>query len=191
MYRRALLVTLAAVFVLAIAGCSTPVSLATTESLKPAKERKPAPDFSLKDADGRTVKLSDYLGQVVLLNFWATWCGPCRIEIPWFIEFEQRLKDQRFAVLGVSMDDDGWDAVRPYVEKHRINYRMVVGDENVSQLYGGVDALPTTFLIDREGKIASVHIGLVSKSAYQNDIDSLLGVNKSAASRRSPATGTN
>ena len=142
--------------------------------MKPEKDRRPAPDFTLKDADGKSVKLSDYRGKVVLLNFWATWCGPCKVEIPWFIEFEQKHKDNGFAVVGVSMDEDGWEVVKPYIEARRVNYRVLLGDDATAQNYGGVESLPTSFLIDRQGRVASVHIGLVGKSSYQNEIIQLL-----------------
>ncbi len=165
--------TVAALFFLA--ACSSYSRNSTAkEGVKSEKDRKTAPDFALKDADGRTVRLSDYRGKVVLLNFWATWCGPCKIEIPWFIEFEQTHKDKGFAVVGVSMDEEGWDVVRPFVAAMRVNYRTVIGTDMVAQQYGGVDALPTTFVIDREGKIAATHVGLVSKSDYENDIQALL-----------------
>ncbi len=143
-------------------------------SIKPEGTRKLAPDFALKDVTGKTVKLSDFHGQVVLLNFWATWCGPCKIEIPWFIDFEQSYKDRKFAVLGVSLDDDGWDSVKPYIETRRINYPVVLGSEETELLYGGIDALPTTFVIDRAGRIAAVHMGLIGKDEYENEILSLL-----------------
>lgn len=160
---------------LILAACSTaPRGRSAASSVKPEAERKEAPDFSLKDGDGRTVKLSDYRGKVVLLNFWATWCGPCKLEIPWFTEFETNLKDRGFAVLGVSMDEDGWDVVKPFVARLGVNYRMLLGTDMVAQQYGGVDALPTSFLIDREGKIASTHVGLVSRRDYENDIQALL-----------------
>ena len=167
--------TLVALAVLVIAGCSSSSRLESAHALTAEKERQTAPDFTLKDATGKTVRLSDYRGKVVLLNFWATWCGPCKIEIPWFMEFEQKHKDQGFAVLGVSMDDDGWDAVKPFLERQRINYRVVMGTPEIGELYGGVESLPTTFLIDRDGRVASVHIGLVGKRDYQDDIDRLLG----------------
>ena len=150
-------------------------------ALKAEKDRKPAPHFTLKDATGASVSLSDYQGKVVLLNFWATWCGPCKIEIPWFIDFQQRYKDRDFAVIGVSMDDDGWQSVKPYVAEHKMNYRIVIGTEEVSQQFGGVEALPTTFILDREGRIASKHVGLVSKSNYQDEILNLLDSPKSTA----------
>ena len=142
-----------------------------------AKEGDEAPDFELKDADGKTVKLSDYRGKVVLLNFWATWCPPCKIEIPWFIEFERTYRDKGFAVLGVSFDEDGWEVVKPYMGANKLNYRVLLGDEKVDKLYGGsegVSSLPTSYMIGRDGKIASVHIGLVPKKEYDDDIQKLL-----------------
>ncbi len=151
-------------------------------AVKPENDRKTAPEFSLKDANGQTVHLSDYKGKVVLLDFWATWCGPCKVEIPWFIDFEQQFKDRGFAVLGVSMDEDGWDAVKPYIQDSKINYRVLLGNEQVSDIYGGLDSLPTTLLIDRQGKIASVHIGLSrGKEDFRNDIDQLLGPPRTAS----------
>jgi peroxiredoxin len=142
---------------------------------------KPAPDFSLTDATGETVKLSDQKGKVVLLNFWATWCGPCKVEIPWFISFQQQYKDRNFTVLGVAFDDDGWTSVKPYLAEHKINYRVVVGNDALDKAYGGVESLPTTFLIGRDGRIASKHVGLISKSSYQEEISRLLAA---------PATGS-
>jgi peroxiredoxin len=162
---------------LSITGCAEHPSTVRA-AVKAEQDRKPAPDFNLKDSDGKPVKLSDYKGKVVLLNFWATWCGPCKIEIPWFMDFEQTYKDKDFAVLGVSLDEDGWDAVKPYIQQKKINYRVMIGTEQVAQMYGEVDSLPTTFMIDREGRVAAVHIGLVSKSDYTHDILDLLGAPK-------------
>ena len=162
----------AMVAALMLPSCSAPPKPASR--LKAESSRKPAPNFSLKDADGRLVQLSDFRGKVVLLNFWATWCDPCRIEIPWFVEFERQHKGQGFAVVGVSMDEDGWQAIKPFVSEAGINYRVLLGNDTVSDLYGGIDSLPTSFVIDREGRIAAVHIGLVSKSRYENDLQQLL-----------------
>ena len=173
-----------AALALLLASCSRPSSLPS--ELKSEGQRKPAPNFSLKDADGNAVNLADYRGKVVLVNFWATWCGPCEAEIPWFIEFEKKYKDQGFAVLGVSMDDDGWKSVRPYVASHKINYRIMIGSEVVSQQFGEIESLPTSFVLDRAGRIASNHIGLVDKVDYQNEIVKLLEDPKTVAV---PGTG--
>jgi cytochrome c biogenesis protein CcmG/thiol:disulfide interchange protein DsbE len=131
------------------------------------------------------VTLAEYKGKVVLLNFWATWCGPCKIEIPWFIEFEQKYKDRGFSVLGVSMDEEGWEIVKPYIAKNKVNYRILLGTESVAQMYGNVESLPTTFIIDSEGRIASTHVGLVSRSDYENEILQLLN-----AAKRSSASAS-
>ena len=181
--RRVVVLLCLSISVLLVTAACSPAEIAANpagQNLKPAAERNPAPDFELKDMSGKPARLSDYRGQVVLLNFWATWCGPCKLEIPWFVEFEQKHKDRGFAVLGVSMDEDGWEVVKPYLDRARVNYRILMGDNEVATLYGGVDSLPTTFLIDREGRIAAVHIGLVSKNAYESDIKTLLGTGASA-----------
>jgi peroxiredoxin len=137
-------------------------------------QRKHAPDFALKDANGKLVHLADYQGKVVLLDFWATWCGPCQEEIPWFTEFQRKYKDRGFEVVGVSMDDDGWKAINPFVARKKINYRVVLGDDKTGDQYGGLEALPTTFVIDRNGRIASVHVGLAGKKDFEDAIEQLL-----------------
>ena len=117
--RPTLRVFLAAAIAIVLAGCSatTNEDVVNAAEQKSAAVQKNAPNFTLKDSDGKTVSLSDYKGKVVLLNFWATWCGPCKVEIPWFVEFEQKYKDRGFAVLGVSMDEEGWDVVKPWLQK--------------------------------------------------------------------------
>jgi peroxiredoxin len=172
-----------------LVGCSATSSSRAEQARATAKaqaDRKSAPDFTLSDASGAKVKLADYRGKVVLLNFWATWCGPCQIEIPWFQEFEQQYKSKGFEVLGVSMDEDGWAAVKPYMATHKLNYRILLGDETVSTLYGGLEALPTTFIIDRDGKFAfPPHVGLVGKNEYASEIQGLLDEKGTNASLRS------
>jgi cytochrome c biogenesis protein CcmG/thiol:disulfide interchange protein DsbE len=172
-----LLIAFAAASVAAcfLMGCgSEPRSVKAANPVKADKDRKPAPEFALKDADGKTVRLEDYKGKVVLLDFFATWCGPCKIEIPWFMELERKNKDRGFSVLGVSMDDEGWEVVKPFLADLGVNYRVVIGNDATAQIYGGVDALPTTFLIDRNQKIAAIHIGLASKKVFADGIEQLL-----------------
>jgi len=173
-------------------SCSKLERQARRAAPKTESNRKAAPAFTLKDADGKTVSLEDYKGKVVLLNFWATWCGPCKIEIPWFVDFEQKYKDKGFSVIGVSMDEDGWNVVKPFLAEEKVNYRILLGNDSVGTLYGGVDSLPTTFVIDRDGRIAATHIGLVSKSDYQDEIVPLLEDKHTGAVTESrAATGAN
>jgi peroxiredoxin len=135
--------------------------------------RKIAPDFTLSDSKGASVKLSDYKGQVVLLDFWATWCGGCKVEIPWYMEFQNKYKASGLSVIGVSMDDDGWKSVKPFLEKQPVNYPVVIGNPELAKRYM-VDAMPMTLLIDREGKIADSHVGMVDKDAFEGEIRALL-----------------
>ena len=155
-------------------GCSSTPRTVKAASVKPDKDRHPAPEFALKDSNGKTVHLEDYKGKVVLLDFFATWCGPCKIEIPWFMDMQRKNKDKGFEVLGVAMDDEGWEAVKPFLADLGVNYRVVMGNDNIAETYGGVDALPTTFLIDRSGKIAAVHVGLASKKDFEDGVQELL-----------------
>jgi cytochrome c biogenesis protein CcmG/thiol:disulfide interchange protein DsbE len=139
-----------------------------------SQNRSLAPDFTLNDSSGKAVRLSDLHGDVVLLNFWATWCAPCRTEIPMFIGFQQAYCDRHFVVLGVALDEAGWDAVRPYADAKKINYPVMVGNEMIADLFGGLKAVPTTIIIDRQGRVAATHVGLCQKSEYEGDIQAVL-----------------
>jgi len=142
---------------------------------KPSKEHPSAPDFSLADISGKKLNLSDYRGKVLMLDFWATWCGPCRIEIPGFIELQNHYASQGFAVVGVSMDD----SVEPVVEFYRqfhMNYPVALGDARLEELYGGIIGLPTTFLIGRDGRIYAKHEGATDISVFEDEIKQLLAL---------------
>jgi peroxiredoxin len=139
----------------------------------PDESRKAAPDFTLNDSKGAPVKLSDYKGRVVLLDFWATWCYGCGLEIPWFVDYEKKYKDSGLAVIGVSMDDDGWPVVKPFIEAKEINYAIVLGNADLAKLYK-VKNMPVTLLIDREGKIAESYFGMVDRASCEAKIQSLL-----------------
>ncbi len=137
------------------------------------KEGQTPLDFTLPDASGASIRLSDYKGKVVLLNFWATWCHGCKTEIPWFMEFAAKYKDRGLVVLGVSLDDDGWKPVRPYLAERKINYAVVVGSPALAKQYG-VETMPMTYLIDRRGRVAATHIGMVDKDNTEKEIVQLL-----------------
>jgi cytochrome c biogenesis protein CcmG/thiol:disulfide interchange protein DsbE len=148
--------------------------------LTPANSRKTASDFTLSDSKGAFVKLSAYKGRVVLLDFWATWCEGCKMEIPWYMEFQNKYKESGLSVVGVSMDEDGWKAVKPFLEEKKVNYPVVIGDWDLAKLFG-ITALPVTLLIDRDGKVADLHLGMVDKEAFEREIKILL---KETASKK-------
>ena len=154
-----------------IGGLSTAAAAA---SLLKEADRQHAPSFELQDAQGHTVRMSDLEGKVVILNFWATWCVPCKEEIPWFVEFENRYKDQGFTVVGISLDEKGWDVVKPYLEKMGMNYPVVIGDARTAYKYGQVKSLPVTFVVDRDRRVAAIHFGLINKKKVDQEIRNLL-----------------
>jgi peroxiredoxin len=136
--------------------------------------RKPAPDFTLNDSNGTAVHLSTLKGKVVLLDFWATWCHGCKQEIPWYVDFQSKYKESGLAAVGVAMDDDGWKSIKPFLAENKINYPIVVGDWKGMTKMFGFDALPVTLLIDRQGRIAEFHQGMVDKNAFEKEIQLLL-----------------
>lgn len=137
-----------------------------------------APDFALKDLDGKPVRLSDYRGKAVVINFWATWCPPCRHEIPWFIELQKQYGPHGLQIIGVSMDESGPAAVKKFADAMGINYKVVMGDGAVAHSFGSVRVLPTTVYVDRSGKIVSTVPGLISKQEIEGIIQRLLSSKK-------------
>jgi len=133
----------------------------------------PAPDFTLNQIDGTPLQLSSYRGKVVLLDFWATWCVPCREEIPHFVELQKKYGKQGLQIIGVSMDDT-IDPVRPFAEKFQINYPIVMGTAKTGELYGGVLGLPIAFMIGRDGLIYHKHIGATNVTVFETEIQHLL-----------------
>ena len=140
-----------------------------------AADRKPAPNFGLNDSKGTALSLSRYQGKVVLLNLWATWCHGCKLEIPRFVEFEKKYRHKGFTVIGVSMDEDGWKSVKPFLKEKKLNYPVVVGNEDLATQYG-LGSMPMTLLIDRTGKIAATYTGMVDRDACEGEIRTLLQV---------------
>jgi len=131
------------------------------------KKLKNAPDFTLTDRKGNKFTLSDHKGQVVVLNFWATWCPPCRHEIPDFIKIQKQLRDKGVLFVGVSVDRNGWKVVRPFAKKFGINYPIVVDNGSVTQKYGPFRGIPTTFIINKKGKIRYAVTGMINGKALK------------------------
>jgi thiol-disulfide isomerase/thioredoxin len=165
-------------------GNATSTSGAAGTTVTDAKGNKPAaPDVTFKDLDGKDVALASLKGKVVVINFWATWCDPCREEIPWLIEFQQKYADKGFTLLGVAMDEEGKSVVQPFVQTTpfdvnghpaTMNYPIVLGDDDLAAKFGGLLGLPTSIVISRDGKIQKKYIGSVSRAALEKDIQSLL-----------------
>lgn len=138
-----------------------------------ARDPDPAPDFQLKDLAGKDLSLASVHGKVILLNFWATWCGPCRAEIPSLIELQNRYKD-RLLIIGLVVDDDDPDAVKQVVDSEGINYPVALASDNIRIAYGGIPALPTVFVINSDGRIVQKHVGLFSPALYETEVRALL-----------------
>src|SRR5437588_3199305 len=136
---------------------------------------QPAPEFNLTTPDGRAMKLSDFHGKAVLLNFWATWCEPCKVEMPWFVDLQKKYGPQGLQVLGVAMDDAPVKDIADFAQKMNVNYPIVIGKEEVGTQYGGVQYLPSTFYISRDGKIIDRVFGLVSRSEIEANVQKALG----------------
>jgi peroxiredoxin len=141
----------------------------------------PAPDFELTSLDGKQVKLSDFRGQAVLLNFWATWCSPCKIEMPWFVDLQKQYGPQGLAVLGVAMDDASKEDIAKFAKDMGVNYTILLGKEVVGEAYGGVQFLPTTFYIDRRGRVVERVFGLTGKSDIEDNVKKALATASSPA----------
>jgi len=133
-----------------------------------------APNFELEGSDGKTVRLSDFKGKVVILDFWATWCGPCRAEIPSYVDLYKKYNDKGLEIIGVSLDRDGWTPVKPFMDSYKINYPIVMGNMQVVQAYGGINSIPTTFIINRDGEVVERKIGARPVEYFEQILANLL-----------------
>ena len=143
---------------------------------------KPAPAFTLVTLEGKKVSLSDYKGKSVLVNFWATWCAPCKVEMPWFEEFRKQYEAQGFVILGVADDvDAGKDAIAKVAQKTGVTYPILLGNETVSSAYGGVDYLPMSFYVDKTGVVVAQTAGLGTKDEIEANIKKTIAAGGSAS----------
>jgi cytochrome c biogenesis protein CcmG/thiol:disulfide interchange protein DsbE len=146
---------------------------------------KPAPAFTLEDLSGKKVSLASYKGKAVLINFWATWCGPCKIETPWLVELRNQYAAQGFEILGVSTDDLDRDDLKLFAnekkdiqksaEQLKIDYPVLIDGATLSKPYDGLDAMPTSYFVDRKGTVVAVQLGLTSKADIEGNIKKALG----------------
>jgi thiol-disulfide isomerase/thioredoxin len=164
---------------------STAATTASPDENSPAAQglpdfrEKAAPSFTLKSVDGKTVSLADYKGKAVLLNFWATWCGPCKLEMPWLIQMQKKYASQGFTVLGISEDDGSTETearkeVSDFMAKMGVDYPVLMYDDKMNHAYGGIDYLPTSYYIGRDGKVIIEAGGLISESEMEANIQKIL-----------------
>jgi len=147
----------------------------------------PAPDFTLQSLDGKNMRLSDFRGKAVLLNFWATWCGPCKIEMPWFVDLQKEYGPQGLQIVGVAMDDSSKEDIAKFAQEMGVNYPVLIGKEAVGDEYGGVPALPESFFIGRDGKIIDKIIGLKGKGEIEDSIKKALDTSPAPATTTASA----
>jgi len=147
---------------------------AMAATLGPLPKLGAAPAWQLKDLAGKTVTSEQLKGKVVVVDFWATWCGPCRVEIPGYIEMQKKYGKDGLMIVGVSLDQAGPEVVKAFADKFKINYTIVMGDDAVAQSFGGVEAIPTTFLIDRTGQIRDRKMGAEESETYEQKVLAVL-----------------
>jgi thiol-disulfide isomerase/thioredoxin len=151
----------------------------------PSIRGKPVAEFALPDLEGKTVRPADFQNKVLIVNFWATWCGPCIVEIPWFIDFQKRYGPKGLQIVGIALDRGGKEDVQPFVEEHKMTYPILLGNGEVVEQFGGLVGLPTTFVVDRDGKYYSMYRGLASRKRLEQELQDLLGTPAEAAPEES------
>lgn len=142
--------------------------------VSPGLAADPAPNFKLSTAEGKIVELKQLAGKAVVVNFWATWCRPCREEIPGMIRIYEKYKSKGLEIVGISVDRGGWGDLKPYLAKNPISYPIVLGGRAEAEAYGGIEGIPTTFFVDRKGNIVSKTVGGLSEAEFEKGVKSIL-----------------
>jgi thiol-disulfide isomerase/thioredoxin len=169
------------IVVLVVAVTVALVLIARFRSYRPGSvavasiNRQMAPDFELQSLDGKTIHLSDFRGKAVLLNFWATWCQPCKIEMPWFEQLQKQYAPAGLQVIGVAMDDAGKEDIAKFAKNLGVDYPILLGKESVGDAYGGVQFLPATFYVARDGRVVDKVFGLKGRDEIEGNIKKALG----------------
>jgi cytochrome c biogenesis protein CcmG/thiol:disulfide interchange protein DsbE len=179
-FSRSLVAALAVALVLA-SGCGkrSPGEHGTTtgQSGTPGAIGTSAPPYALADLEGKVVKNTDFLGKVVILDFWATWCPPCKAEIPHLIALQDKYKDQGLQIVGLSVDEGGANDVKPFANENKINYTMLIASSETARAYGGISGIPTTFVLDKRGTIVKKFLGYTDPDVFEAAIQPLLAAN--------------
>ena len=136
-----------------------------------------APSYALADLEGKVVKNTDFLGKVVILDFWATWCPPCKAEIPHLVALQDKYKSQGLEIVGLSVDEGGANDVKPFAAEHQINYTMLIASSETAKDYGGITGIPTTFVVDKQGTIVKKFLGYTDPEVFEAAIQPLLAAN--------------
>src|SRR5258708_15198227 len=147
---------------------------ANDDAVKAAASSPLAPSWKLRDVNGKELTSADFKVKVVVLDFWATWCRPCRAEIPGYVDLYKKYGKAGLVIVGVSLDSKGPTVVKKFMDEYKMNYPVVMGDQSIAEQFGGVEAIPTTFLIDREGRIRHQKVGALETSDYEKLIKSVL-----------------
>lgn len=157
-----------------VPGASGPAAAGQSRGAAELPRLGPAPSWQLTRIDGTHLSSDELKGKVVVVDFWATWCGPCRVEIPGYVDMQEEYEDKGLVIVGISLDQQGPQVVRQFAERFEINYPIVMGDQQIVSAFGGVEAIPTTFLIDRDGQIRHRKVGAMAREDYEPIVTSLL-----------------
>ena len=173
---RRVIVFFAAVIVVGCSRGGAPGTVSERDESEPSEYRT-APAWELPDVDGNLIEFAEFAGQITIIDFWATWCAPCRKEIPELVEVYGKYRDRGVSIVGISLDQPGNPAIREFLDEFGVNYPVVIGNAEVMEAFGDVDGVPTTYVIDRNGRVIAKHLGYTNKATFEREIDTLLGLN--------------